>query len=71
MKKTTGLAPGKHGTPWTAIDELYEKCDSLLENLIELSERTSDILTHIQSQESRLKAIEAKKTVKKTTKNAS
>jgi hypothetical protein len=61
MKKTTGMVTGKHGSPWSAIDEVNEKYSSLLENVIELSDRVTDILTYVKSHEAKLKALELKK----------
>lgn len=69
MKKTTGMVTGKHGTPWTAIKEVEEKYDSLLENVIELSDRVSEILVHLKSHESRIKNLEPKKVKANGSKN--
>ena len=69
--KTTGLVHDKYGTPWNYIEDVDkkqdEKYESLLENLIELSGRVTDILTLMESQGNKLKALEdaAKKPAKK------
>lgn len=67
--KTTGLVYDKYGTPWNYIEDVDkkqdEKYESLLENLIELSGRVTDILTHVESQNKRIAALE-KKPARKT-----
>ena len=57
MKKTSGLVPGAHGSPWTAISALEDRCDVLLENIIELSGRVTEILNYVQNLEARLEAL--------------
>ena len=68
--KTTGLVYDKYGTPWNYIEDVDkkqdEKYESLLENLIELSGRVTDILTHVESQDKRIAVLEKRKPARKT-----
>jgi uncharacterized protein YlxW (UPF0749 family) len=60
-KRFTGLVTGKHGSPWSAIEEtdraLSARCDVLLNNIVELSERVSDLLEYVSQLDEKVKAL--------------
>lgn len=58
MKKFTGMKQVGHGTPWTAIEELDDKYASLLEDLIELSQRFVEIVCYVKRNEAAIKGLE-------------